>query len=299
MTRIAGFGFSTIGERPDLADLDRALGVIEDTGATHCELTLCAAHLIAGGRILPGMRRRLETACARRKLRYTAHGVLAVNLMDEANLERHEAVCRATLELTAAVGASVMVHHPGLIASAPPAAIERLHALERDGLRRMGDVAAALGVRLAVETLFVESEKSYTADPFRLARELQAVDHPAVVGTLDVSHSYIMSRFSGLDPEAAVKAFAPVAGHVHLHDSFGRPTTVERFYAGGERIAFGDGDIHLPLGWGDIPFATLLPGLPFLDGTVLMVELPERYWAELPATAEAARLLVEACNVAA
>ena len=298
MTRIGGFGFSSIGERPDLGDLDRALGRIEDAGATHCELSLCSAHLIAGGRIVPAMRRRLETVCARRRLAYTAHGVLAVNFMDEPNLDRHEAVCRATIELAAAVGATILVHHPGLVAMREPAEIERLHAVERDALRRMGDVAAGQGVTLAVETLFVESEKLYTADPFRLAAELRAVDHGHVVGTLDVSHSYIMSRFKGLDPVAAVRAFAPVAGHVHLHDSFGRPTTIERFYAAGERIAFGDGDIHLPLGWGDIPFAELLPDLPLRDGTVLIVELPERYWAELEPTAGIARELAALCRAA-
>jgi sugar phosphate isomerase/epimerase len=298
MPRIAGFGFSTIGERPDLSDLDRALGRLEDVGATHCELSLCGAHLIAGGRIIPEMRRRLEAACTRRRLAYTTHGVLAVNFMDEANLERHKAVCRATLELTAAVGATAMAHHPGMVAARPGAVIERLHGVERACLAEMGDVAARLGTRLAVETLFVETPAMYTPDPIRLARELAALDHPHVVGTLDVSHTYIMSRLCGIDPEAAVRAFAPVTGHAHLHDSFGRPTTVERFYAAGERIAFGDGDIHLPFGWGDIPFERLLPGLPFKDGTVLIVELPERYWAELPAVAETARRFVELCNAA-
>ena len=52
---IAGVGFATIGEQPDLSGLDRALGRIEDAGATHAELALFAADLIAGGR--PGPRR--------------------------------------------------------------------------------------------------------------------------------------------------------------------------------------------------------------------------------------------------
>ena len=112
---IAGFGFATIGARPDLADLDRALGRIEDAGASHAELELFAADLIAGGRVLPGPRRRLEQLCGRRRLRYTAHGTLSVNFMDEANLDHHKAVCRANLELAAAVGATVLVQHPGIV----------------------------------------------------------------------------------------------------------------------------------------------------------------------------------------
>lgn len=296
---IAGFGFSTIGRAPDLTDLDRALGRIEDSGATHCELALCGAHVIAGGRVIPEMRRRLETITARRKLRYTAHGALTVNFMDEAHLDLHLAVCRGMLELTAAVGASVMVHHPGVAPAAPAREIERLHGVERDALRAMGDHAAGLGTRLAVETLFVERDDRYTAHPVRLAAELRAVDHPHVVGTLDVSHTRIMAARCGTAFEEAVRAFAPLAGHCHLHDSFGRPTTIDLFYHWPERVAFGMGDLHLPLGWGDIPFDTLLPGLPVLPGTVLNVELPDRHWAEMDGCAAAARRLAERMNAAA
>ncbi len=294
--RIAGFGFCTIGDRPDLSGLDRALGRIEETGATHVELSLRDAHLVAGGRIIPEMRQRLETVCARRNLRYTAHGALTVNFMDEANLEHHKAVCRAGLELTAAVGGSLMVQHPGLIRMRAASEIDRLHAVERDCLREMGDHAAKLGIRIGVETLFVESGEAYTPDPMRLARELRAIDHPHVVGNLDVSHSFIMTSFKGARLADAVDAMAPVSGHMHLHDSFGRPTTVRKFYSDAERVAFGMGDLHLPLGWGAIPFETLLPGKPFLPGTVMIVELPPRYWAEIDACAERTRRLMELCN---
>ena len=297
---IAGVGFATIGERPDLSDLDRALGRIEDAGASHAELALFAADLIAGGQVLPEPRRRLEAICGRRRLRYTAHSTLAVNFMDEANLELHKAVCRANLELAAAVGATVLVHHPGVIPARPAHELDRLHGVERAALREMGDVAGRLGLRLAVETLFVESEAEYTADPVRLAAELRAVAHPACRG--------YAGRQPQLPDDAAFaarrspkpwRAFAPVTGHFHLHDSFGRsPGSLAGFYTNSERVAFGVGDLHLPFGWGDIPFETLLPGLPVLPGTVLTVELPERHWVELDRCAAFALRLMERMNAA-
>ena len=296
---IAGFGFTTVGSVPDLTDLDHALGRLEEIGATHAEIALCSAHIVVGGRIIPEMRRRLETACARRRLRYTTHGALTVNFMDERHLDTHKAVCRAMLELSGGIGASVMVQHPGIVAVAPAEEIDRLHGLERAALREMGDVAQEQGTRLAVETLFVENDQRYTALPQRLAAELRAIDHPAVVGTLDVSHTKITTAMHRTSFEEAVRTFAPVAGHVHLHDSFGRPTTIDLFYTPSERAAFGMGDLHLPLGWGDIPFDTLLPGLPFLPDTVLNVELPDKYWAEMGTCADYARRLVEAINAAA
>ena len=211
--------------------------------------------------------------------------------MDEAHLPLHTAVCTAMLELCGAVGASVMVQHPGLIAASPTDQLERLHALERDALRGMGDVAARHGVRLAVETLFVESADRYTADPIRLAQELRAIDHPNVVGTLDLSHTAIMSAWRGLDLEAAVAAMAPVTGHFHLHDSFGRPTTIDDFFTLQERLAFGMGDLHLPMGWGGLAFEELLVGRPYLPGSILICELPEHFWAELAPCADALRHL--------
>lgn len=293
---IAGFGFATDEARSDLSDLDVQLARIEATGASHCELSLYELDLIVGGRVLPERRRRLEQICARRSLRYTVHGALTVNFMDEAHLELHKAVCRAMLELCNAVGASVMAHHPGKVPAARAAQLERLHELERDALRAMGDVAAGYDVTIAVENLFVEDAGTYTADPVRLAREIAAVDHPNVCGLLDFSHAYIMTQFRGMDYVEALEAFAPVVNHLHVHDSLGRPTSIDAFYRFAEQIAFGMGDLHLPMGWGDIPWDAILPRLPFRPGTVMIVELPERYWAELDQCAATAGRFMEMVN---
>jgi sugar phosphate isomerase/epimerase len=293
---IAGFGFCTDGAAPDLSDLDDQLARIEATGASCCELSLFELDLIVGGRILPERRRRLEQICARRALRYTVHGVLAVNFMDEAHLELHKAVCRATLELCAAVGASVMAHHPGRVPAAAAPKLERLHAIEREALREMGDVAAGCGVKIAVENLFVEDARTYTADPVRLAIEIAEVDHPSVCGLLDFSHAYIMTRFRGMDYLEALEAFAPCVNHLHVHDSFGRPTCIEEFYRFAEQIAFGMGDLHLPMGWGDISWDTILPRLPLRPGTLMIVELAKRHWAELEQCAATARRFMGLIN---
>jgi sugar phosphate isomerase/epimerase len=293
---IAGFGFCTDAALPDLSDLDDQLARIESTGASHCELSLYELDLVASGRILPERRRRLQQICSRRSLRYTVHGVLTVNFMDEAHLQLHKAVCRAMLELCDAVGASVMAHHPGRVPAAPAAQLERLHAIEREALREMGEVAAGYGVRVAVENLFVEDSRTYTADPVRLAGEVAAIGHPNVCGLLDFSHAYIMSRFRRMDFLEALEAFAPQVNHLHVHDSFGRPTTIDGFYRFTEKIACGMGDLHLPLGWGDIPWKEILPKLSLRPGTVMIVELFKRHWSELDNCAATARQFMDTVN---
>jgi sugar phosphate isomerase/epimerase len=293
---IAGFGFSTIQKR-DLSDLDDILSRIEDLGATHAELSLGGADLVCGGRLLGQRVDRLARICARHRLAYTAHGPLAANFMDPVQLDAYKAAVAALLEVCGAVGATVLVQHSGRVAAAPDVEIERLHAQERDALRAMGDIGARHGVKLAVETLWVFDRTLYTATAARLAEEIRAVDHPFVCGTLDFSHVYLHSTFLGLDFVEQVKAFAPVTGHLHVHDSFGRPKLAP-IYAPSEELAFGLGDLHLPLGWGDIPWDEMLPRLPVRDDTVFMIELPPQFVEEAPQVAAEARRLIDLVGTA-
>lgn len=294
--RIAGFGFSTEGTAPDLTGLDEALARIEGAGAGFAELALYDMDLIVGGRVVAERRRRLEQICVRRKLRYTVHGALSVNFMDHTHLDLHKSVCRASLELCEAVGAGVLVQHAGTVPAAPVPLLERGHAIERGALAEMGDLAARYGVRIALENLFVESRSRYTADPIRLARQIDEIGHDHVVGTLDFSHAYIMTTLCGQNYRDAIRALAPCAGHLHVHDSFGRLAFDGDFHSNSERIAFGQGDLHLPMGWGDIPWDAILRDLPVRAGTVLTVELPRRFWSELDEVARTAQAFVEMIN---
>ena len=287
---IAGFGFSTIQKR-DLSDLDEILSRLEDLGATFAELSLGGADLVCGGRILSHRVDRLERICARHRLRYTAHGPLAANLMDAVHLDAYKAAIGALLEVCGAVGATALVQHSGRIPAAPTAEIERLHAQERDALRALGDIGARHGVKLAVETIWVFDRAQYTATASRLAEEIRAVDHPFVCGTLDFSHVYLYSTFLGLDFRTQVEAFAPVTGHLHVHDSFGRPK-LAAMQAPSEELAFGLGDLHLPLGWGDIPWDDMLPRLSFREDTAFVIELPPQFAEEAPTVAAEARRLI-------
>ncbi|TVQ35363.1 MAG: sugar phosphate isomerase/epimerase [Geminicoccaceae bacterium] len=272
---VAGFGFSTSQHR-DTGGLDGDLARIAELGAGFAELSLCAMDLVVAGRPYAPRLRELERVCAKHRLRYTAHGPLAVNFMDP----RHDALFRrvvpAYLDICHAVGATVLVLHTGVVQRRPQPELDHLHAREREALRQLGDVAAKAGVKLALETLYPTGPDSYTANPARLAAEIEAVDHPNVVGCLDLSHAYLNCTFNGLDFEAEVERFATVAGHLHMHDSFGLPATV-RGFSGAEDVAFGLGDLHLPLGYGDIPFERLLPRLAVKPETVLLCELPPHF----------------------
>jgi len=120
----------------------------------------------------------------------------------------------------------------------------------------------------------------HTALPSRLAYELAQIDHPNIRCCLDVSHAYINCGFHGRDLLEELTPLAPFAEHLHLHDSFGRPNDI-RTVSRSERIAYGLGDLHLPLGWGAIPWNAIFSELSFPKTPVMMLELPPPHAEEL------------------
>ncbi len=295
MTSISGFGFSTREGARDMSLLDEDLAGIAASGAQFAEISAYDYDLIVGGRLLRERVNRLKAICRRHELSYTVHGALAVNFMDAANLALHKRTCRAMLELCHEIEAAVMVHHSGFARNQPQPALNALHALECETLLEMAELAKGYGVRIAVENLFAFEPDRYTAQPFKLAELLGQLDHATICATLDVSHCYLACNDHGLDFVEALHALAPFTGHLHIHDSFGLAHDFHG-YTPSEDNAFGIGDLHLPIGWGDIAWDTILPGLPVRDGTVFMVELPAHWWSELAPCAQEADRLVALMN---
>lgn len=292
---ITGIGFSTKVGSQGLVELDSTLARFEELGMEFAELSLFDEDLICGGHVLEAQLERLKTICKRRDLRYTVHGPLCANFMDEAHLALHQAVCRAMLEVCADIDSHLLVLHGGRAMTDQPDEIDRLRQIEREALYDLGEYAAQLGVKIALENLFVEQSQHYTHDPYQLAQTLAAIDHPFVCATLDFSHAYIMATVRQIDYIEALTQLAPYVNHLHVHDSFGRPSTLMT-RIGAERMAYGMGDLHLPIGWGSIPWQRLSEQLRFRPETAMIVELPWRYWAELESCLSAARELQDQFN---
>lgn len=298
MAIIKGIGFSTGDSHGDTDALDRSLRRIAESGADYAELALCTEDVIANGRVHWPRAKRVIDLCARHDLRYTVHGALCVNLMDDVHLDKHMAVTTAMLELCAAIGSTVLVHHAGFAPAGEAALIRRALEREQEALKRLAPTAEKHGVRICVENIFTERADRYVPGPAEIADTVAAVDHPNVCGTLDFSHAYIHTTFLGIPYLDTLCRFAPFVNHLHVHDSFGRPNTIPT-HTLSERLAYGLGDLHLPLGWGDIPWTALLPRLPFRPGTVMTIELPARWWSEMDSCLATARRHVELIEHAA
>ena len=278
---IRSVGYSIREGSPEFDDVGQALDEAEVLGVDVVELPVYAWHLIVNGRVLQDRVADLNAALAGRSLGYTVHGPLSINLMDvPERLARHEAVLDASIEITAAIGAQHLVMHTGFVREQHHDDIEVAYSRQRDALVRAGDRAAALGVTLCVENVFRFAGVRETATPSKLAGELSAIDHAAVKATLDVSHAYIRCTEARIDPIPEIAALAPHIAHLHLHDSFGRPTELWT-YDPAEAVAFGEGDLHLPIGWGGIDWDAVVNAVRLPAGAIAIMELNPRHWREL------------------
>lgn len=297
---VKGTGISAYKRRNDLSDFADELDAIESLGVEAVELSTYDMDIVVGGRIRRPQLEALKRACAGRGVEYSVHGPLAINFMDEVfRLPRHMEVLQASLEVAAEVGAVNYVVHSGLVSTQQAGGIEDAYARQRDWLARAGDIARQLGLYLCVETLYGGFKGTvHAASPSRLAKEIEAIAHPNVSATLDFSHSFLKLDFDGRR-EAFVEevtALAPFARHLHVHDSFGRQDDIW-MYCDGERTAYGHGDLHLPVGWGDIPWDVLMEECRFPEGVLFNIELEPRYWYAAQECVDATKALAAKAKV--
>jgi sugar phosphate isomerase/epimerase len=291
---VAGIGVSVGG---NFATLDARLDRLATAGGSHAELSATALHITIAGRDNAPRVEAIARICAGYRLSFSVHAPIAINLMDETHLDLHEAVLASSLRFAARIGARAVVIHPGRVhPQADLAARTRLLGVERDAVLRAADLAGRGGQVIAMENLnpnrnmMAGTMTSYALDPRALAAQIDAIAHPTVCGTLDFGHGWLAAGRLGFDYLAAVREFAPFVGHLHVTDNCGMPITYVDA-TDDEHVAYGMGDLHLPIGWGTVPYAELLPSLPIRPGSAAVLELAGRYNMELEASlAETGRI---------
>lgn len=293
--RISGVGFSTMIGSPDMADMSGLLARAEELGADVVELSLTDEDIVSGCRIIPDRLRRLKDIIGRHALRYTVHGPLYLNFMDTRDLDRHKRLCHVFLELCGDLCAESMVMHTGFVPHMEGGALDDRYAQQREALHEMGEIARVCGVVLCVENVFAYAEDQHTASPTKLAAEVREIGHQNVAATLDFGHAAIQCTIEQLDYVTECRTMAPQVRHLHVHDNWGLPD-FGTYTHGAEAAAFGYGDLHMPVGWGDMKWNEVLPNLPLMEGTVLMLELLPRYFHALEESLAMARQFAALIN---
>ncbi|MES0151334.1 sugar phosphate isomerase/epimerase [Mesorhizobium sp. M0012] len=226
---------------------------------------------MVGGRVVPKRAERLIALTRQFDFRYTVHRVVSSNLTDPAVYRYQIDAAKALLEF--ALGSMrALIQHSGLFADQVldgPGLEER----EREAVFELAEFCKPYDVRITFENLFAMDPGQCQQSLAEVAQMAKAVSHLNLVALIDFSHAYSESTHRGLNFREQLRAMAPVAGHLHVHDSFGRPQGLHRTYLPQEDAALGIGDLHMPLGWGDIEWNDVFSELAFLPGTVLVMEI--------------------------
>lgn len=276
---ITKVGLSTNDFAPTLRDLPRALAQFKALGAESAEISLGSMHVVLGAKIVASRLAELKKICADSELAMTVHGPIASSFTDRRHRRLQIDACRAALEVSGEIQAAALVTHAGATPTGDAAERAALYAEEREALAELGPFAQGCGVPLCVENIFGDDARWF-AGPHELAAQVRAVGHPFIRATIDFSHAAINATVRGYDLMSALAELAPVAGHLHVHDSFGVPRTFQP-YGYGDATMFGLGDLHLPPGWGVLDWDAIAR-LPYGHDVVANLELMKSFEAELP-----------------
>ncbi|WP_433599252.1 sugar phosphate isomerase/epimerase family protein [Nocardia sp. CA-135953] len=280
--------------KSDFEEMRCYLDEVAAAGFDYAELGGCGLGVVIGGKVQRARVEELRDALADCPLRLTLHSSWhssgrTGNLLDTGSAATQRQGLLADLQIAGAIGAEVLVYHAGVLPNlySDGDALTTGMATERTMLRALADEAGTLGIMIAVEnrapTSAVLTRRSYGMRLDLVAEQVQAIDHPQVSMCLDVGHAYLAARYLRYDYLAAVQEVAPIVGHVHLHDNFGRmPRQPDANPY--ELELLGEGDLHLPPGWGTIPLADVL-ATPFPRDPAIIIEMRHaRYYAEALAT---------------
>jgi len=261
------------------AGLQKALVDAKFCGFDGVELPLPALGIVYGGKILTRACEHIARTVCKTGLGVSIHAPLSLNFMDTAHADMHMAVAKTTVQVAHSLGAKIVVLHPGWVSPQNMAAqAQSLMQTERDSLATLAEFAKSHNVSIALENMPVlPPDKSGRLTTYGLICKaikdtVEAINHPALTSCLDVSHAAISATAHGSNLYDDIRHMAPHIGHMHLHDSFAQ--TGEIFtWTGDENFTFGQGDTHLPLGWGNINFTHLLKGLPVAQNLTVTLEI--------------------------
>jgi len=272
-------GLSAECKNGNIASLASQIDHFKSLGIDSVEIPLFETDIICGKKIISSELGILKNILDNKDIAKTVHGELSVNLLDSEYFDDHKEILKKDIEVSGAIGATHLVTHFGQTTNTifdDQTAYNDLLTRQNDCYAEMGEYAKRHGVVLAIENLFPFTVKNYAPMPSEIGAQLKKINHPNIKCCLDISHAYINCTYRNAHFIDEIKHMGPLAEHIHMHDSFGILQQMWT-YLKSEASSYGFGDLHLPLGWGDIPFAKVFESLEFPENINLNFELPSRY----------------------
>ncbi len=290
-----GINLDTPGPAATLARTEAELARLAALGFRLVEIGVSPYAVIVNGEIRQKQLSGLCSVLSAAGLRYSLHGIGRLNLAFDPRHDLARSIMRAQIAFCRAIGATRLVYHSGLQALDEVAHGVRATLLSDQelaaGARRevaafkdLARVAADGGVVVCMENLDPHLWEHTLIQRFGLPREdilkhlarlrigpivrqLESIDHPNVGMTLDVAHLYMAAQDLGFDYREEIRLAAPWVRHLHVNDNFGK---LDVGPGGWDRWAFGEADLHMPPGWGEVPYADVFRLLPDYRGDLIL-----------------------------
>jgi sugar phosphate isomerase/epimerase len=292
----------------DMPTLERHIGYVADAGCDYVELILHGLDVVIAGKL---NRPRVDAVIRildRFQLRRTLHLPYELNLLSADRHAAYYACFAAGLEFAATAGCEVVTYHSSFMELDPRSQRsgfyrkfggnpdDRYGRLLEFDLDALGSLAESAGehVRIGVENTAWHDPaimRGYGRTPRSVAAHIARLRTPRVGVTMDIGHLYMASCADGLDFTTELTHSLPSLAHMHIHDNFGDSTRADGFMAA---LPYGFGDLHLPVGWGTIPWDTVLTGLASYEG-IWMMEIEFRFYPHFPELVASMRARVRAC----
>ncbi|WP_198470836.1 sugar phosphate isomerase/epimerase family protein [Acetomicrobium sp. S15 = DSM 107314] len=281
-------------------DLRRLIELLDEYAEMEVEcveVPLHATGAMLGGKLISERVDEVSRILKRYHFHYSVHAPNPINLMDADEPELHKEALLESIRFSATINSKILVYHSGryipeehfhipwqAAGRATPETERRrsMNRREKEALLSLAKEGERLGVTLCLENARPYLDGGfycYAEDPFRLAERVRDLNHPRIGITLDIGHAYLSAKRYGFDFLEAVRSVAPFTKHVHLHDNFGRVcSSLEKKQV--ELSALGRGDMHLPIGKGEIPVEEVFSVLCDCNYSGLLInEIRHRYLA--------------------
>ncbi|PLV59154.1 TIM barrel protein [Thermotoga sp. KOL6] len=227
------------------------LEFFKSIGFDYVEIPAAGLDVIARGRIIRKRLERVKELLSNYNFRYTVHAPDVINLKIKTN-PWHYKVMEATIEFAGEIKAEVVVYHYGDVDHSIDIPERLQRKAEINALGELAEFAREKNVVIGIENV--------THSVSEVLELVKTVNHPNVKLVIDVGHLFIFTSYTGINFYGELKKGLPHAVELHLSDNFGEsPQTyqkipdIEAF-----RFVYGIGDLHLPIGEGDIPYNKVL-----------------------------------------
>lgn len=206
---------------------------------------------------------------------YTAHAPFQTNLASPSMLEISEKIIRSCIDFCVMAKAQVLVLHSGYVTPDDETSESESLKFLANSVRRCAEYARDSGVLIGIE--------NGDSGPTHLCRRIDwlievvnDVNMNNVGITFDFGHAYVSASYCGFDFMNAVEEALPHMIHTHINDNFGKFNPLSPHDTNHD-LNFGYGDLHMPIGWGNIPYRDVLELVRKTYEGIYLLELKPRY----------------------